>query len=184
MENHPSLCTEECLRFRDRLGGRLEIALGLETAHPEVLARMNKRMSRETFQRAVEFLTREEIPVRSFVLLRPPYLDESLACEWAIRSIRFAFDCGIECCTIIPTRTGNGALETLTQIGQFTTPQLVSLETVFSAGLEMERGRVFTDLWDLERLSRCPACITARRQRLHRMNLTQCVLPAVSCDAC
>ena len=184
VENHPSLCNDECLRFRDRLNGRLEMALGLETAHPQVLARLNKRMSPETFQRAVEFLVQEQIPVRSFILLRPPYLGESVAREWAVRSLRFAFDCGIECCTIIPTRKGNGALEQLAQIDQFSTPQLASLEAVFTAGLEMERGRVFVDLWDLDRLSTCRLCAAERKQRLLRMNLSQRVLPAVRCGVC
>ena len=184
VENHPSLCNEACLRFRDRLSGNLEIAIGLETAHPEVLARVNKRMSRDTFQQAVDFLVREQISVRSFILLRPPYLDEKLGREWAIRSLEFAFDCGVECCTIIPTRSGNGALEQLAKTGHFRPPQLASLEAVFTAGLQMNRGRVFVDLWDLERVTRCPTCTTAQQQRLHHMNLSQRVLPPIHCEDC
>ena len=38
VENHPALTGDACLRFRDLLSGKLEIAMGLETAHPEVLA--------------------------------------------------------------------------------------------------------------------------------------------------
>ena len=34
VENHPALVGDACLRFRDRLRGRLEVAMGLETAHP------------------------------------------------------------------------------------------------------------------------------------------------------
>ena len=184
VENHPSLCNEACLRFRDRLSGNLEIAIGLETAHPEVLARVNKRMSRDTFQQAVEFLVREQISVRSFILLRPPYLTEELGREWAIRSLEFAFDCGVECCTIIPTRSGNGALEQLAATGHFRPPQLASLEAAFTTGLQMNRGRVFVDLWDFKRISRCPTCTTAQQQRLQDMNLTQRVLPPIPCEDC
>ena len=184
VENHPSLCNEACLRFRDRLSGNLEIAIGLETAHPEVLARVNKRMSRETFQQAVEFLVREQISVRSFILLRPPYLTEELGREWAIRSLEFAFDCGVECCTIIPTRSGNGALEQLAATGHFRPPQLASLEAAFTSGLQMNRGRLFVDLCDFKRISRCPTCTTAQQQRLQDMNLTQRVLPPIPCEDC
>ena len=184
VENHPSLCNDACLRFRDRLSGKLEIAIGLETAHPEVLSRVNKRMSRETFQQAVEFLVGEQISVRSFILLRPPYLTEELGREWAIRSLEFAFDCGVECCTIIPTRSGNGALEQLAATGHFRPPQRASLEAVFTTGLEMNRGRVFVDLWDFKRISRCPSCTTAQQQRLQHMNLTQSVLPPIPCGDC
>ena len=184
VENHPSLCNDACLRFRDRLSGNLEIAIGLETAHPEVLSRINKRMSRDTFQQAVEFLVREQISVRSFILLRPPYLTEELGREWAIRSLEFAFDCGVECCTIIPTRSGNGALEQLAATGHFRPPQRASLEAAFATGLEMNRGRVFVDLWDFKRIGRCPTCTAAQQQRLQEMNLTQRVLPPIPCEDC
>ena len=184
VENHPSLCNDNCLRFRDRVQGRLELALGLETAHPDVLSRINKRMSRETFRQAVEFLVHEQISVRTFILLRPPYLDEALGREWAIRSLEFAFDCGVECCTIIPTRGGNGALEQLAGLDQFQPPQLASLESVFATGLQMGRGRVFVDLWDVERIARCPACASAKQERLHHMNLTQRVLTPIYCADC
>ena len=33
------------------VGGQLEVAIGLETAHPEVLARLNKRMTLDAFKR-------------------------------------------------------------------------------------------------------------------------------------
>ena len=34
-------------------------------------------------------------------------------------------------------------------------------------------GRVFADLWDLERLASCDACLDATQARLRAMNLTQ-----------
>jgi hypothetical protein len=40
---------------------------------------------------------------------------------------------------------------------------------------------VFADLWDLERLAACISCSSLRRERLHRMKLTQRVLPRVEC---
>ena len=49
VENHPALTGDGCLRFRDMLRGRLEVAMGLETAHPEVLAKLNKRMTLDQF---------------------------------------------------------------------------------------------------------------------------------------
>ena len=49
---------------------------------------------------------------------------------------------------------------------------------------EEGRGRVFVDLWDLERFSDCPHCLPARRQRLQRVNLSQRVEPAAACPSC
>ena len=186
VENHPKLCGDDCLRFRDLLDGNLEIALGLETIHPEVLPRLNKQMTADDFQRAVRLLSDSGIATRAFILLRPPFLDEAAGVEWAIRSIEFAFDAGVQCCSVIPTRDGNGAMERLKLAGSFQPPTIRSLETVLAAGLAMQRGRVFVDLWDADRFFDCAQCGPARRDRLSRMNLEQRLLPAVlcNCEAC
>src|SRR5207253_1691777 len=78
-------------------GGRLQVALGLETVHPDVLPRLNKRMTLPLFEKAVRFLRDHDIAVRAFVLLRPPFLTEAEGIEWAIKSLRYAFDVGVEC---------------------------------------------------------------------------------------
>jgi len=183
VENHPNLCDAACVRFRDLIApATLEIALGLETVHPEVLPALNKRMTLDDFRRAVEFLLDAEITVRAFILLRPPFLDEAAGVEWALRSLEFAFSLGVGCCSIIPTRAGNGIMEQLRRDGLFAPPTLRSAEGVLETGIDMRRGRVFLDLWDLESLADCPKCGPARIQRLRRMNLSQAVLPAVSCE--
>ncbi|ARA94495.1 radical SAM protein [Rhodothermaceae bacterium RA] len=181
VENHPKLCGEAVLRFRDRLAGRLEVAMGLETVHPEVLPRLNKRMTLEDYARAVAFLRAHDIAVRAFILLRPPFLSEAEGIDWALRSLTWAFDAGVECGVVIPTRPGNGLLERLAAQGLFEPPRLASLERVLEAGLRLRRGRVFVDLWDAERFFECDRCGPARRERLHRMNLTQTILPPVRC---
>jgi len=182
VENHPQLCGDDCLRFRDRLHGRFEIAIGLETIHPDVLPRLNKQMTIADFERAARFLNDHDIATRAFILLRPPFMDEQEGLAWAVRSIEFAFAAGVGCCAVIPTRGGNGIMEQLRSAGHFAPPQLSSLEAVIEAGLAMQRGRVFADLWDLEKLFPCEKCGPARRERLHAMNLTQKILPRVNCE--
>jgi radical SAM enzyme (TIGR01210 family) len=184
VESHPKLCGGACLEFRDMLAGELEIAIGLETVHPRVLERLNKRMTLDDFERATSFLRGQGIHVRAFILLRPPYLSEDEGLEWAQRSLEYAFGVGVECCTVIPTRAGNGVMEQLQSVGQFAPPQLTSLELVLAAGLALRRGRVFVDLWDIEKLFVCSHCGPARRERLRAMNLTQTVLPSVNCSVC
>lgn len=181
VENHPNLCGEVCLRFRDQLGGRLEIAMGLETVHPEVLDRLNKRMTLADFERAVTFLRRHDIDVRTFILLRPPFLSEAEGIEWALRTMTWAFDVGVGCCSLVPTRGGNGIMDRMARDGIFSPPRLSSLERVLADGLRMGRGRVFMDLWDVEQFFDCARCGPAGRMRLERMNLTQTVHPPVPC---
>jgi radical SAM enzyme (TIGR01210 family) len=184
VESHPSLLGDSCLQFRDLLTARLEVAMGLETVHPEVLARLNKRMTLEQFSAAASWLNQNSIDLRIFILVKPPFLDEQEALHWAQRSIDFAFDCHASVVALIPTRIGNGAMDALAAAGEFSPPKLKTLEAAAEYGVSLQRGRVFADLWDLERFSTCAACYQTRRHRLHQMNLTQSVPPAIHCPVC
>ena len=158
--------------------------MGLETAHPEVLEKLNKRMKLEQFRGAAEFLRKNEIALRVFILINPPFLAESEALPWAKRSVDFAFDCGAGVVSLIPTRLGNGALEALAGRGEFAPPKLSALEAALDYGFSLGRGRVFADLWGLEKFSDCPNCFKDRRERLRKGNLEQIVLPTVVCQRC
>jgi|SoiMethySBSTD1v2_1073268.scaffolds.fasta_scaffold00073_62 archaeosine synthase beta-subunit len=191
VEAHPGFLTgayaERCLRFRDRLRGfrlhpegpRLEVAIGLETAHPATLARLNKRMTIESFRRAASFLTGNDIDLRVFILLNPPFLRGAEAVEWACRSIDVAADCGATACSVIPTRSGNGAMEALG--AEVDPPRLPALEHVIEYGISLQRLRVFSDLWDIERFFDC-RCAPERKTRLAEMNRTQRATAAIMCD--
>ena len=184
VEAHPALVGEACFRFHELLGGRLEVALGLETAHPEVLARLNKGMTPDDFRRAAALLAARRIPVRAFVLVGLPFLSPDASRRWCRRSAAFAFDCGATAVSLIPTRTGNGALDALAKTGDFAPPTLGLLEACLADGIRLGSGRVFADLWDLDRLAECATCFSARASRLRTMNLEQTLAPPVSCDAC
>lgn len=179
VENHPLLCNQACPGFQQQIPGQLEIALGLETIHPEVLPALNKRMTLDDFARAVSFLREHAIEVRAFILLKPPFLEEAEGVEWAIRSVEYAFSLGVSCCAIIPTRPGNGMLERLQSTGEFSIPQLSSVESVLEHCLQLSQGRVLMDLWDLESLYADEFNLTQRLDRLSQMNLTQTAIPSV-----
>jgi len=181
VECHPNLVDDVVPRFRDLLAGKLEVAMGLETVHPDVLPRLNKRMTLEQFSCAAEFLRSHDIALRVFILVKPPFLDEAEALEWTRRSIDFAFDRGATVAALIPPRLGNGALEALAARGEFSMPRLETLESAMDYGIALQRGRVFADLWDLEKFSTCAACFSTRRARLERMNLSQRIEPRVMC---
>ncbi len=184
VECHPSFVGPGVERFRDLLSGTLEIALGLETAHPEVLARLNKRMTLDDYIAAAGRLKALGVASRAFVLVQPPFMDEDDAAKWAVVSAAFAFDHGAGAVTLIPVRAGNGALDALAAAGEFSPPRLATLERAFDDAIALGRGRVFADLWDLAKFSTCPACFDARRARLRGVNLSQRWLPRVACDVC
>jgi len=181
VESHPKFIGESSLIFRDMLKPEIQIAVGLETVNPLILKVLNKQMTLEDFRNSVSFLTQNGIRTRAFVLLRPPFLSESEGIYWAKQSIDYAFKVGIECCTIIPVRAGNGAMDLLLARGDFNPPDIHSLEAVLEYGIGLNAGRVFADLWDSDLFSGCKICLDQRAYRLNRMNLTQKIIEKVQC---
>ncbi len=173
VECHPKLVGRRCREFREMLAGELEVAMGLETVHPEVLPRLNKQMTLDDFAAAARALRADGVSVRAFIMVRPPFLTDAEGLEWAKRSLDFAFSVGIECCSLIPTRDGNGAMEELARHGHFAPPSLDSLEAAMEYGLSLRVGRVFLDLWDISKVSPDAPNRKARIDRLARMNLSQ-----------
>lgn len=185
VESHPALVGERVDRWQAALGGvPLEVAMGLETAHPEALERLHKRMTLDQFAAAAAGLRERGASVRAFVLVPPPFVAPDEEAVWLRRSIAFAFDVGVSVLSLVPTRLGNGALDALHERGEFRAPRLRDLEQALDAALPEPRGRVFADLWDLAAFSDCGACLEARRDRLHAMNLRQEILPQVACGSC
>jgi len=182
VESHPKLINTLTFKLQEMLSPQLEIAMGLETVHPGVLKKLNKKMTLSDFERAVNILEAHNISTRAFILLKPPFLNEQEGIMWAKRSIEFAFNTGVKCCVIIPTRYGNGALEHLGELGHFSPPVISSLENVLEYGIALEAGNVFADLWDIELFSKCSQCLKKRKRRLKEMNLQQSILPKVKCD--
>jgi len=182
VESHPKLIDESCDEFAQMLDPQLQVAMGLETVDPKVLPRLNKRMTSDDFERATRFLTGHAIDTRAFILLRTPFQSEQQGVEWAMRSIDYAFGAGVECCVVIPTRAGNGAMDVLLAAGQFAPPTLSNLEEVLDYGISLRAGRVFADLWDIEKFYSCTTCGPSRKERLNQMNLTQQVLPTIPCE--
>jgi len=183
VENHPKLSGNNCVEFSERINGKLEIAMGLESIHPNVLSNLNKQITPEDFKNATIFLRSHEIDVRAFILLNPPCLtDEDENIEWAFKSVQFAFDSGVGCCSIIPTRPGNGIMEVLQKEGHYVPPTMDALEKIFERALALQRGRVFVDTWDIGFLSNCPDCFEARKHRLETMNLNQKIYQPIACS--
>ncbi len=191
VESHPALIGARVDEFLGALAAeavdrapQLEVAMGLETAHPEALERLNKRMTLDQFRHAADQLLRRGVALRAFLLVSPPFVPAPEQGDWLRRSVDVAFDCGAAAVSLIPMRPGNGTMEALAAEGAFEPPTLDVFEDAMDAALARARGRVFGDVWELERLASCDTCFNARRARLSAMNLTQRLVPRVSCPAC
>ena len=184
VECHPLLVGDSCFQFADRIEGRLEVALGLETVHSEALARLNKKLSLHDFAVAAARLLRGGVDLRAFVLVGAPFVPPRDDAAWVVRSVARALDEGASVVSLIAVRPGNGELERLEATGEFHPPTLASLEAAFEGALGLGRGIVIADLWDAQRLACCPECRAARLERLARMNRTGLTERAVACGSC
>ncbi len=182
VESHPKFINKKCLHFNNLLKAKLEVAIGLETVHPEVIKKLNKQMTLDDFKNSVVFLSKNNIKSRAFILLRPPFLSENEGVYWAKKSIDFAFETGIESCTIIPVRAGNGAMDFLQEKGDFSVPTIQSLENVLEYGVNQNKGNVFADVWDLQLFSNCDTCLNERIERITNININQRVIEKVTCS--
>jgi len=182
VEAHPAFLAsayrERCLRFREAISGQLEVAIGLETSHPDVLARLNKKMTLDGFRRAADFLREHDIALRVFILLSPPFMPRGEEVEWACRSLDVARACGATVSVLIPTRGGNGAMEAIGDA--FHQPRLNWLESATEYGIGLGDMRVFADVWNIERFFDC-SCSPDRAARLAVMNREQKAPPGVAC---
>jgi radical SAM enzyme (TIGR01210 family) len=193
VESHPRLVGDRTWRFRDLLAPAtaLEVAIGLETADPDALARLNKGCTVDDVHRAAAALARHGVALRLFLLVHPPFVAAPARLDALVRSIDAAIDAQARLIALIPTRGGNGAMEGLAAAGDFAPPSLADLEVAAAVALARvaergDRGRpaVIADLRDLAAFAACEVCLEARRARLQRLNLEQRVPPPIECARC
>ena len=184
VESHASTVGERTLDFARQIGGRLEVAMGLETIHPTASTLINKRLDLARFDSAARFLEDNGIDLRVFVLLGAPHVPGDESVEWTVRTVEYAVSRGAAVVSIIPVRGGNGEMERLASAGEFTPPTLAQLEHALDTSIGSAGAVVTTDLWDVERLSGCEQCRPARVDRLKRMNLSGRREAAVACATC
>jgi archaeosine synthase beta-subunit len=185
VENHARLCYEPCREFAERVSpAQFEVAIGLETCHVPSLTWMNKSMTLEDFDWAIERLLRWSIKTRVFILLGLPHMSVSESLGWAMKSIEYAAKRGVDCFSVVPTRPTLEPMQQLIKTGGFqvSTPEII--EAVLDQAIPLNLGRVFVDLWDADRFFNCDHCRTARVARLAEMNLRQEVLPKINCEHC
>jgi radical SAM enzyme (TIGR01210 family) len=186
VESHASTIGPATREFAAMLGGErsLEVAVGLETVHPVAMAQLNKRLDLARFDAATRALADAAIDLRVFVLLGAPHVPAAECVEWTVRTVAHAVACGAAVVSIIPVRGGNGEMERLRALGEFTPPTLAQLEAALDAALTFGDTVVTADLWDAEKLPACDACRPRRVERLARINLSGRTEPAIGCDVC
>jgi archaeosine synthase beta-subunit len=201
VESHPRLLGERAAWWARRLGARLEVAIGLETAHPRALARLGKGVEPADYDRAARRLRELGAGLRCFVLVGVPHVADQAQVEWTRRTVARAAELGAAVASLIPVRGGNGELERLRDLGEWRPPTLALVEDCLDAALSAPLVRppvarapdparpraetlVQVDPWDLEPLADCAACAGSRLERLRAINRDGALRPRVACPAC
>jgi len=128
-ESRPEFITEESLSSVPKT---VTVALGLESSDPEVLrTSVHKGFTPDDIKRVGTLLKSEGYGVRTYLLLKPPFMTEAMAIEDAVRSARFAAPFSDEI-SINPLNVQRGTcVERLWKRGDFRSPWIWSLIDVF-----------------------------------------------------
>jgi hypothetical protein len=187
VECHPRFVGRRAYAFAERLDGRLEVALGLETVHPEVFPRLVKGARLADFERAAGDLLARGVGWRAFALVGAPWVPAVEAAPWAVRTVAWALERGAGRVSLIPLRISGGALAVLAAAGEVRPVTLRDLEDALDHSLLLaahHRAVVAADLWDAERFAPCGTCRGNRLARLRRMNDSGAVEPRIRCAVC
>ena len=194
VESHANTIGPRTVAFARQIRGRLEVAVGLETIHPVAASQLNKRLDLDRFDWAADFLLKNGIDLRVFVLLGAPYIPEEESVAWTVHTVEHAIERGASVVSIIPVRGGNGEMERLSALGHFSPPTLLQLEDALdqctaihhrgTEGTEKCKSVVTADIWDAQQFAACQHCTAERIERLRRLNVTGSAEPRIVCAMC
>ena len=137
VETRPEFIDENTIQEIQQ-AGNIMVALGLESANNETLMyRINKGFSVEHYIKASKKLISNKTPIKTYLLLKPPFMTEKQAIEEAAESAKFAAKYS-EVISINPMNIQNNTLvEYLWRKGEYRAPWLWSLLEVLKRTVEL-----------------------------------------------
>jgi archaeosine synthase beta-subunit len=113
VECRPELIRLDSLRSaREDLGSiELVVGLGFDSVNRSVRALcLNKLTTERTYRQALEAVLEAGAKALTYIVLKPPFLDERTAVQEAIETGRFAFACGTSSVSVEPLAVQEGTL--------------------------------------------------------------------------
>jgi radical SAM enzyme (TIGR01210 family) len=166
--------------FSERIGGRLEVAIGLEVADDALLRLLGKPTTVARFQRAAALLAAAGNFVRAFVLVQPPFVFGEEARRLACSTFALAVASGARVVSLLPVVSEHAPMERLRAEGCFSEVTLEDYYDTVAACVRAGGAVVIAETRSLDRLRGCPACRAARSHALSALNETG-VLHGVAC---
>lgn len=142
-ESRPEFITRESVSTLPK--GRAMVALGLESANDDILTRsIWKGFNVADYHRAATVLNEMEVPVRTYLLLKPPFLTERRGIQDTLASIKYAGPFS-ESISINPINVQSGTMvEDLWRRGDYRPPWLWSLVEVLKEGRKLTGARIMS----------------------------------------
>ncbi|MGC8663073.1 MAG: archaeosine biosynthesis radical SAM protein RaSEA [Thermoplasmata archaeon] len=91
VETRPEFVNAKLIERMSEFKEKLMVAIGLESSNDEVLEySINKGFKSSTYERAAELLFENNFSLKTYIILKPPFLSEKKSIEDAVKSIEFA----------------------------------------------------------------------------------------------
>ncbi len=128
----------------------VEIGIGLETADDHIRQHyINKGLTLDAFKKALNTCIENNIGVKAYLLLKPPFLNEQSAIDDCVNSIRTCIDLNVNTISINPLNIQKGSLaEYLWYQKRYRPPWFYSLFKCLKKALDQEdlkKIRVLSD---------------------------------------
>ena len=128
-------------KMKELLGDKhIEIAIGLETSNDWIrINYLNKGLYYQDFIKAVKLCRSCQLGIRVYLLLKPPFLNESSAIDDCVTSIKKMIELNIDTISINPVNIQKGTLvEHLWKKGQYRPPWFYSLIKCLSSAIKSQ----------------------------------------------
>nr|MDO8080555.1 archaeosine biosynthesis radical SAM protein RaSEA [Candidatus Freyarchaeota archaeon] len=193
VETRPEYITHEILReCREILGEiHFEIAIGLETSNDNIRHNyINKGFELKDFERAVSIAKNTGVSVKSYLLIKPPFLREREAIIDSTISAIDSFKMGVNSVSFNPCTVHKGTLvEHLWKLGNYRPPWLWSIIEILKNTSEKLNNKIriicsLVGTGSKKGPHNCGKCDARIREQLNEFTLTQNpeVLSNVECE--
>ncbi|HTS32688.1 MAG TPA: archaeosine biosynthesis radical SAM protein RaSEA [Thermoplasmata archaeon] len=187
-ETLPEFATaESLLPLREAFPGELEVALGLESTDPDVLARfVHKNAPPREYLEAGDRVRRLGLRAKAYLLLKPPYLTEDESIRDVLRSVAEA-QSHFDALSVNPVHIQNGTVvEWLYHRGRFRPPWLWSVVETLRSGAPLRGSSRLVSFPTAGGLPRgphnCPRCNARVLEAIETASLRQEFAPLDQLD--
>jgi len=182
IESRPEFVTRESIenlkRVKKEYGVEIEVSIGLESSNENILRNLiNKGFGIEAYVRAAKLLKDEGFLVKTYILLKPPFVSEYYAMMDAINSVIFASNFSDKI-SINPTVIQRFTIvEDLYKRGLYKTPWVYTLIAVLKR-TKLEKEDAIIVSYPMKKLKEgglrgCKECLEEHIRRIIDFSLTQ-----------